>query len=178
LGTLVPIDNTGFRVTVAVGDGLDYESQFRNDGVSLLEAGYMSGGTFVALGSLTVQPWETPNGMWKDFSFSFATTPASMGQPLIIQITHTVNADLNQARGSYDHIRVGYDTDVDGIPDCIDFDSDDDGCPDVKEQFGDDADEDNDGQFGVFPAIVNDRGLVNLYCGYYFFWNANIRMEC
>ncbi len=171
---LVTIDNTGYQVTVAIGDGVDHDSAFRNDGVSLIEAGYMNGGVFTPLGSLTVQPWETPNGMWKDFSFSFATTPASIGERMIIRINHTINAALNQQRGSYDHIRINYDTDLDGLADCKDFDSDDDACPDVREQGYDD--DDDDGQLGNSPAPVDGDGRVTGTPGYTTPVDPNVRI--
>ncbi len=161
---LVTIDNAGYKVTIAVGDDVDYEDPYRNDGRSSIEAGYMNGGTFVPLGSVIVQPWMTPNGMWKDFSFSFATTPASMGQRMVIRIGHTMNLALNQLRGSYDHIRIDYDTDLDGISDCSDIDSDDDGCYDVREQGY--TDDDMDGQLGDAPVAVDGEGRVTSATGY------------
>ncbi len=170
---LVTLENTGYKVTIAVGDGVDYDSAFRNDGNSLIEAGYMSGGSFLSLGSLQIEPWMTPNGMWKDFSFSFATTAASMGQRLIIRITHNANFALNQQRGSYDHIRVDYDTDLDGICDCKDFDSDDDGCNDVKEAGYDD--DDDDGQLGT-SAGVDGNGRVTGFGGYTTPVDPNVRI--
>ncbi len=167
-GRYVIIDeNQGYMITVAIGDGLDYEDRYRNDGQTLIEAGYNNGSGFTPLPqSLTVEGYETPNGMWKDFSFSVSPTPASDGEELLVRITHTANPALNQVGANYDYIRIDFDTDLDGIPDCKDFDSDNDGCPDVKEQFGDEADEDNDGQFGASPVVVDSEGLVVANTGY------------
>ncbi|PCE62615.1 Ig-like domain-containing protein [Sediminicola luteus] len=152
------LEEGSYIVTIAIGDELDMVDSFRNDGTSLIEAGYNSGGGFVPLGTLTVEGHETPNGTWKDFSFSITATPASIGNDLFFRITHTQNTALNQQRGSYDHIRVNFDYDGDGIPDCLDSDSDNDGCPDTTEAGYNNPD--NDDYLGDGVPVVNANGLI------------------
>ena len=164
-----------YIITIAVGDGLDTEDRFRNDGTSLLEAGYNDGSGFTVLGSRTVLPHETPNGTWTDFDFNVpvpAGSPA-LGQLLLIRITHTINAPLNQESGNYDYIRINFDYDGDGLPDCIDADSDNDGCPDSIEAGY--SDDDRDGILGNGLPTVDGNGLVTSETGYTTPVNPNVR---
>lgn len=176
LTTRVPtIIEGGYIVTVAVGDGLDIQDRFRNDGISLLEAGYDDGSGFTVLGSRTVQPEETPNGTWTDISYNVpipAGSPA-IGQLLLLRITHTINVAANQESGNYDNIRINFDYDNDGIPDCNDWDSDDDGCPDSIEVGY--SDDDRDGILGVGLPTVATNGMVTSEVGYTTPVNPNVR---
>ncbi|WP_405381820.1 T9SS type B sorting domain-containing protein [Maribacter sp. LLG6340-A2] len=160
------IEEGGYEVTIAVGDGVDQVDSGRNDGTSTIQAGYFSGGTYTVINELIINPEETPNGQWKDFSFSVnpSTDPASIGEHLIIRIIHQANAALNQQQGNYDHIRINKDTDLDGLIDCLDFDSDDDGCPDATEAGY--TNDDNDGYVGNGVPVVDGNGLVTGTNGY------------
>ncbi|WP_282075702.1 T9SS type B sorting domain-containing protein [Maribacter aquivivus] len=176
LTTRVPtIIEGGYIVTVSVGDGLDIEDRFRNDGTSLIEAGYDDGSGFTVLGSRTVLPHETPNGTWTDISYNVpipAGSPA-IGQLLLLRITHTINAINNQESGNYDNIRINFDYDNDGIPDCNDPDSDNDGCSDATEAGFTNDDLDNFVGNGV--PVVDGDGLVTGTDGYTTPVSANVR---
>ncbi|WP_423998846.1 T9SS type B sorting domain-containing protein [Maribacter sp. IgM3_T14_3] len=165
----------GYIITVAIGDGLDIEDRFRNDGTSLLEAGYDDGSGFTVLGSRTVQPHETPNGTWTDISYNvpIPAGSAAIGQLLLLRITHTINVANNQEAGNYDNIRINFDYDGDGIPDCNDLDSDDDGCPDATEAGFTNDDLDDFVGNGI-PAI-DGNGLVTGTDGYTTPVSANVR---
>ncbi|MEL6305260.1 MAG: T9SS type B sorting domain-containing protein, partial [Bacteroidota bacterium] len=169
----IVIQEGTYQVTIAIGDEIDTTNPFRNDGQSFIEGGYDNGGGFVTLGSLTVEAHETPNGVWTDFTFPVTATPASFGEDLIFRITHTQNTALNQQRGSYDYIRVNFDYDGDGIPDCFDLDSDDDGCPDSVEAGYDDPE--RDGILGAGVPTVNGVGRVTSAAGYTTPVDPNVR---
>lgn len=164
--SFIPIEEGTYIITIAVGDGLDYENGYRNDGTSLIEAGYGPVAAYTSLGQITVNPEDTPNGTWTDFSFN-VTIPAgspAIGQELLMRITHTENTTANQLSGNYDHIRIQMDHDNDGIPDCLDDDSDDDGCPDATEAGY--TNDDNDGYVGNGVPVVDGNGLVTGTNGY------------
>ncbi|WP_299435353.1 T9SS type B sorting domain-containing protein [uncultured Maribacter sp.] len=155
----ITIQEGSYILTIAVGDALDYADPFRNDGQSLIEMGYDNGGGFTTLNSLTIESHETPNGLWTDFTFSALATPASIGEDLLVRITHTQNVALNQQSGNYDYIRINFDYDGDGIEDCNDSDSDNDGCSDTKEAGY--TDDDDDGYLGnTSPPTINTSGIV------------------
>ena len=123
-----------YIISFEVGDAIDFTNPFANDGQSVFEIGY-DNGTFQTLGTETVEAWQTPNGVWTDFSFNI-TVPAgspALGEGILVRITHTANTALNQQRGDYDQIRVLRDRDANGVPDCLQDDIDGDGCPDVTE---------------------------------------------
>lgn len=170
--SFIPIEEGTYIITIAVGDGLDYENGYRNDGTSLIEAGYGAVATYTSLSQITVNPEDTPNGTWTDFTFT-VTIPAgspAIGQELLLRITHTENVSANQLSGNYDHIRIQMDHDNDGIPDCQDSDSDDDGCPDATEAGFDNEDLNDYVGLGV-PTIGNGNvnaanGLVTGTNGY------------
>lgn len=175
-GSRLVLEEGVYMLTIAVGDGLDYEDRYRNDGTSIIEIGYDTDLTDGGLNynalpfSLTVVPEDTPNGTWTDFSVNYeipAGSPA-IGNHLSIRISHQPNNALNQQSGSYDHIRIQRNTDGitsgDFIPDCQDFDSDDDGCPDSVE--AENEDEDRDGIIGTGAAVVDGQGLVTSSLGY------------
>jgi len=126
-----------YILSIDVGDGIDYfTNNFRNDGTSTIELGYLDGGgIFNSVNSLTVNPEDTPNGVWTTFTFSTTLTAGdvALGEGIVIRITHTQNNALSQRRGDYDNVSLKRDKDNDGIADCIDPDSDGDGCPDVTE---------------------------------------------
>lgn len=154
-----------YILTVAVGDGVDYEDFGRNDGRSTIELGYDTGAGFVSLGSRVIEAHETPNGMWTDFStMPIPATAASIGENLLVRITHEENFLLNQQQGNYDYIRIDFDYDGDGIPDCYDYDSDNDGCDDVIEAGY--TDDDGDGQLGTGATVDLATGLVTGAGGY------------
>ncbi|MDO6472174.1 T9SS type B sorting domain-containing protein [Maribacter sp. 1_MG-2023] len=165
----ITLEEGTYILTLAVGDGLDYEDQFRNDGTSFIEIGYADGANnFNPLGyDLTISPDETPNGTWIDFSIGYeipAGSPA-VGNDIRIRITHTIDVGLNQQAGNYDHFRISRDTDGDLIPDCLDSDSDDDGCPDSIEAGY--SDDDRDGVLGVgVPTVDINNGRVTSEAGY------------
>lgn len=165
----ITLEEGTYILTLAVGDGLDYEDQFRNDGTSYIEIGYADAtNNFNPLGfDLTILPEETPNGSWTDFSIGYeipAGSPA-VGNDIRIRITHTIDVGLNQQAGNYDHFRISRDTDGDLIPDCLDSDSDDDGCPDSIEAGY--SDDDRDGVLGVgVPTVDNTNGRVTSEAGY------------
>ena len=165
----------GYIVTVAVGDGLDIQDRFRNDGISLLEAGYDDGSGFTVLGSRTVLPEETPNGTWTDISYNVPIPEGSpsIGELLLIRITHTMNVTANQQAGNYDNIRINFDYDNDGIPDCNDEDSDNDGCPDATEAGF--TNDDNDNFIGNGVPVIDGNGLVTGTDGYTTPVNTNVR---
>ncbi|MEH6679322.1 MAG: T9SS type B sorting domain-containing protein [Sediminicola sp.] len=168
------IEEGSYIITLAIGDGLDYEDSGRNDGTSTIEVGYDNGSGFVPLGDLIVEGHETPNGMWTDFSFSVTATPASIGELLLVRISHQENPGLNQQQGNYDYIRIDFDFDGDGLADCDDPDSDDDGCNDVIEAGY--IDDDGDGFLGnTVPPTVNGNGLVTSGAGYTTPVNAFVR---
>ncbi|WP_291964838.1 T9SS type B sorting domain-containing protein [Maribacter sp.] len=175
----ITLEEGSYILTLAVGDGLDYQNQFRNDGTSFIEIGYANAtNNFNPLGfDLTILPEETPNGTWTDFSISY-TIPAgspAIGNDIRIQITHTIDVNLNQQAGNYDHFRISRDTDGDLIPDCLDFDSDNDGCPDSIENGY--VDDDRDGVLGTGAATVDGNGLVTSEVGYTTFpLNAGVRI--
>ncbi|TVZ13854.1 T9SS type B sorting domain-containing protein [Maribacter sp. MAR_2009_72] len=160
------IEEGGYEITIAVGDGVDQVDSGRNDGISTIQAGYFSGGVFTVINQLIVGPEDTPNGQWRDFSFSVdpSTDPASIGEHLVIRIIHEANAALNQQQGNYDHIRISKDTDLDGLIDCLDDDSDNDGCPDATEAGY--TNDDNDGYVGNGVPVVDGNGLVTGTDGY------------
>ncbi|MDF4222874.1 T9SS type B sorting domain-containing protein [Maribacter sp. M208] len=165
----------GYIVTVSVGDGLDIEDRFRNDGTSLLEAGYDDGSGFTVLSSRTVTPDETPNGTWTDISYNVpipAGSPA-IGELLLLRITHTINVANNQEAGNYDNIRINFDYDNDGIPDCNDSDSDNDGCPDATEAGF--TNDDNDDFVGNGVPAIDGDGLVLGTDGYTTPVSPNVR---
>ncbi|APQ18514.1 Ig-like domain-containing protein [Maribacter hydrothermalis] len=160
------MEESSYIITIAVGDGLDYENGYRNDGVSLIEAGYGPVASFTSLSQIIVNPEDTPNGTWTDFTFNI-TVPAgspAIGQELLLRITHTGNVINNQLAGNYDHIRINRDTDGDGISDCLDPDSDGDGCPDATEAGY--TNDDNDNFVGNGIPIIDANGLVTGTNGY------------
>jgi len=164
----ITLEEGSYILTFAVGDGLDYENQFRNDGTSFIEIGYADAtNNFNPLGfDLTILPEETPNGTWTDFSVSY-TIPAgstAIGNDIRIQITHTIDVNLNQQAGNYDHFRISRDTDGDLIPDCLDLDSDNDGCPDSIEAGY--SDDDRDGVLGTGTPTIGGDGRVTSEIGY------------
>ena len=169
----IVIQEGSYVVTIAIGDEISTTDAFRNDGQSVIEAGFDDGSGFNSLGTLTVEPHETPNGVWTDFSFSFTASPASIGEDLFFRITHNQNPALNQQRGAYDYIRVNFDYDGDGIPDCFDLDSDDDGCPDSVEAGYDDPE--RDGILGAGVPTVNGVGRVTSATGYTTPVDPNVR---
>lgn len=177
-----------YMLTIAVGDALDHEDQYRNDGTSIISIGYDTDLSQVGLNYnalpfvLTINPEDTPNGTWKDFSINYeipAGSPA-IGQHLSIRIEHQSNVALNQQSGNYDHIRIQRNTDGlmgtgDFIPDCQDTDSDNDGCPDSIENGY--VDDDRDGILGTGAATVDGNGLVTSEVGYTTFpLNAGVRI--
>ncbi|WP_273566107.1 T9SS type B sorting domain-containing protein [Maribacter halichondriae] len=168
------IKEGGYIVTVALGDGIEDQRPYRNDGTSLIEVGYDNGGGFTQLASRTISPAETRNGMWTDFEVNVVIPPGdpSIGQNLLIQITHTA-APTDYLAGNYDNIRIDFDYDGDGIKDCNDFDSDDDGCVDAIEAGYDDGD--LDGQLGNSPAPIDANGLVTGSGGYTTPVSPNVR---
>lgn len=171
-----PIIQEGhYILTIAIGDGVDYIDQGRNDGTSTIELGYDNGGTFVTLGSpLVVEGYETKNGTWKDFStLPVLATPASLGNNLLVRITHAADGFPNQQQGNYDYIRIDFDFDGDGIPDCNDFDSDNDGCPDATEAGF--INDDNDNFVGNGIPTIDTDGLVTGTNGYTTPVNNNVR---
>ncbi|MGB5553597.1 MAG: T9SS type B sorting domain-containing protein, partial [Flavobacteriaceae bacterium] len=154
------IEEGNYILTVAVGDGLDYVSLYRNDGQTTLEIGYDNAGTFTALSNLTIEGHETPNGLWTDFKLS-ANIPVgspAIGNLLLVRISHTSNDGLNQGAGNYDNVRIDFDYDGDGSPDCLDLDSDEDGCNDVIEAGF--TDDDKEGFLGTGAPTVDANGLV------------------
>ncbi|MEL7271432.1 MAG: hypothetical protein AAGL34_17805, partial [Bacteroidota bacterium] len=169
-----------YILTIAIGDGVDLVDRFRNDGQSVIEMGYNVGGVFTPLprtdglgSSLVVEGHETPNGAWTDFSLSVEATPASIGELLLVRITHNADLTRNQGAGNYDYLRINFDYDGDGAPDCLDFDSDDDGCPDVTEaEF---ANDDNDNFLGTGVPAVDGDGRVTGFGGYTLPVNPNVR---
>ncbi|KPM30346.1 Hypothetical protein I595_3507 [Croceitalea dokdonensis DOKDO 023] len=164
-----------YIITIAIGDGLDYNDTFRNDGTTRLEAGYIQGGVFQVISTRLVDPHETPNGTWTDISFT-ATIPAgspAIGQNLLLRIRHIANFARNQGSGNYDFIRINMDYDNDEIPDCIDFDSDNDGCPDSIEAGYSDGD--RDGILGIGLPTVDGNGIVTSETGYTTPVNPNVR---
>ncbi|WP_298480645.1 T9SS type B sorting domain-containing protein [uncultured Maribacter sp.] len=171
----ITIQEGSYILTIAVGDALDYEDPFRNDGQSIIEMGYDNGSGFTVLNSLTIESYETPNGLWTDFTFSATATPLSIGEQLLTRITHNQNVALNQQSGNYDYIRINFDYDGDGIEDCNDTDSDNDGCNDVKEAGF--TDDDDDGYLGnTSPPTVNSNGIVTSRVdGYTTPVNLNVR---
>ena len=157
-----------YMLTIAVGDALDNEDRFRNDGTTTIEVGYDTNPAqilvnFNSLGAtMTIDPEDTPNGTWTDFSMNFEVPAGpAVGNTLSVRITHTPNLALNQEAGNYDHIRIQRNSDGlltgDFIPDCQDPDSDDDGCFDVTEAG---FDQDNDGVFDG-GVTVNGVGEIN-----------------
>ncbi len=168
------IKEGGYIVTVALGDGIEDQRPYRNDGISLIEVGYDNGGGFTTLAARTISPTETRNGMWTDFEVNVVIPPGdpSIGENLLIQITHTA-APTDYLAGNYDNIRIDFDYDGDGIKDCNDFDSDDDGCVDVIEAGFDDGD--LDGQLGNSPAPIDGNGLVTGSGGYTTPVSPNVR---
>lgn len=165
-----------YLLTIAVGDGVDATNRYRNDGISIIEVGYDTNASNFGVNynplayNLTINPEDTPNGTWKDFSFNFevpAGSPA-IGNTLSVRIEHQANNLLNQQAGNYDHIRIQRNTDGiltgDFIPDCMDLDSDEDGCPDsIEAGF---EDEDLDGVLGTGAPTVNGQGTVTSTAGY------------
>lgn len=149
-----------YILTIAIGDGVDYIDQGRNDGRSIVELGYNTGAGFIPLGTpLVVEGYETKNGIWTDFTMEPAqVTPASIGNNLLVRITHE-GGFANQQQGNYDYIRISFDYDGDGIADCYDSDSDDDGCPDATEATF--VNDDNDNFVGNGLPSVNADGLVD-----------------
>jgi gliding motility-associated-like protein len=176
-----------FMLTIAVGDALDYEDQYRNDGTSIISIGYDTDLSQVGLNYnalpfvLTINPEDTPNGTWSDFSINYeipAGSPA-IGNHLSIRIEHQSNIALNQQSGNYDHIRIQRNTDGiltgDFIPDCQDTDSDEDGCPDSIEAGY--SDDDRDGILGIGVPTINANGRVTSELGYTNFpLNAGVRI--
>ena len=170
-GSRLFLEEGVYMLTIAVGDALDFEDRFRNDGTTFIEIGYDTDPgefavNYVALPySLTIQGFETPNGTWKDFSFNFEFPAAAVGSELSIRITHTTNIPFNQEAGNYDNIRIQRNSDGlitgDLIPDCLDRDSDDDGCPDVREAGY--TDENGDGY--IDPYTFGNDTLVNQITG-------------
>lgn len=175
-GSGLVLEEGVFMLTIAVGDGLDMTNRYRNDGTSIIEVGYDTNPSDFAVTytplpfSITVNPEDTPNGTWRDFSFNFevpAGSPA-IGNTLSVRIEHIANNALNQQAGNYDHIRIQRNTDGiltgDLIPDCLDQDSDNDGCPDsIEAGF---VDGDRDGILGTGAPTVNAQGLVTSEPGY------------
>src|SRR5690606_23966014 len=129
-----------------------------------IEIGYHDGDptTFVALShpgaTRTIEPWETPNGMWTQFSLSalVAATDPALGQAIAIRITHQSNGPLLQWQGNYDDLKLFRDTDGDGDSNCMDLDSDNDTCPDVEE-----AGFTNSGADTLAGIGLNADGTVN-----------------
>ncbi|WP_286814201.1 MULTISPECIES: T9SS type B sorting domain-containing protein [unclassified Maribacter] len=187
-GSRLILEEGVYMLTIAVGDALDYVDRYRNDGTSIITIGYdtdlTDGGlNFFALPYvLIINPEDTPNGTWTDFSINYeipAGSPA-IGQHLSIRIEHQSNVALNQQSGNYDHIRIQRNTDGlmgtgDFIPDCQDTDSDNDGCPDSIENGY--IDDDRDGVIGTGVATTDGNGLVTSEVGYTTFpLNAGVRM--
>ncbi|WP_282118125.1 T9SS type B sorting domain-containing protein [Maribacter aquivivus] len=168
------IEEGHYILTIAIGDGVDYIDQGRNDGTSTIELGYDDGSGFTTLGTpLVVEGYETKNGMWTDFTMDpVEATPASLGQRLLVRISHEAGFP-NQQQGNYDYIRIDFDYDGDGIPDCNDPDSDNDGCTDATEAGFTNDDLDNFVGNGV-PAVDGD-GLVTGTDGYTTPVSANVR---
>jgi gliding motility-associated-like protein len=158
IGGTPVIEEGHYILTIAIGDAVDYVSQARNDGRSTIELGYNIGADFVVLGQMVVEGYETKNGMWTDFSMDpVEATAASIGNNLLVRITHE-GGFANQQQGNYDYLRISFDYDGDGIPDCNDFDSDNDGCPDATEAGF--SNNDNDNFIGEGTPIVNGNGFV------------------
>jgi gliding motility-associated-like protein len=176
-----PIIKTGhYILTIAVGDGIDYIDQGRNDGRSTIELGYNDGTGFITLGTpLVIESYETQNGMWTDFTMDPAeATPASIGQNLLVRISHEEFPGINQQQGNYDYIRINFDYDGDSIPDCNDWDSDNDGCPDATEAGFINDDDNTDVNFnyvGNGVPVIDVNGLVTGTDGYTTPVNANVR---
>lgn len=168
-GSTPLIEEGHYILTIAIGDGIDYIDQGRNDGRSIIELGYDTGAGFVPLGTpLVVEGYETKNGTWTDFTMNpVQATPASLGNNLLVRISHeSVSSDPlspplfpNQQQGNYDYIRISFDYDGDGIADCYDSDSDGDGCPDATEAAF--TNDDNDIFVGNGVPTVNVDGLVD-----------------
>ncbi|MEL6484665.1 MAG: hypothetical protein AAFP96_07445, partial [Bacteroidota bacterium] len=158
----------GYSLTVSVGDGIDRTNDpYRNDGTTLLELGYDNGGGFVPIGpGLTINGHETPNGIWKDFTYN-VNVPAgpAIGESILIRISHTENNALNQRAGNYDNIRLVRDTDGDGISNCLDLDSDNDGCNDVVEAGHTDSGSGTLAGSGIDPTDGTVTGATDGYLG-------------
>ncbi|WP_339728430.1 T9SS type B sorting domain-containing protein [Maribacter stanieri] len=187
-GSRFVLEEGVYMFTIAVGDALDYENRYRNDGTSIITIGYdtdlTDGGlAFNALPFvLTINPEDTPNGTWTDFSINYEIPEGSpaINQHLSIRIEHQNNTELNQQSGNYDHIRIQRNTDGltgagDFIPDCQDIDSDNDGCPDSIENGY--IDDDKDGVLGSVSPTVDGNGLVTSEVGYTTFpLNSGVRI--
>ncbi len=174
-----PIEMGSYILTVALGDGIDYEKLYRNDGQTTLELGYNDGGTFTPLSSRVIAGHETPNGLWTDFQLSVTIPDGSpaIGNLLLVRISHVGDFDNNQGVGNYDNIRIAFDFDGDGAPDCLDLDSDNDGCSDATEGGEGYSDDDNDGFLGVGVPTVDANGLVVGAGGYVLAENIAVRSD-
>ncbi|MEL6305841.1 MAG: hypothetical protein AAFQ20_13775 [Bacteroidota bacterium] len=152
----------GYILTVAIGDGIS-GAVFRNDNQSVIEIGYGNdAASFTPIAQRTVDgTTETAPGTWTDFEvvIDLAAGNPAIGEGILIRISHTGGPGLQA--GNYDNVRLQYDSDSDGIPNCLEIDSDADGINDVLEAGHTDADNN-----GELDGPINADGTVNGIDGY------------
>lgn len=146
-----------------IGDPLPFAPAFSNDEQTIVSLGYTTDGVDfnnIPGGSLTVESYQTPNGVWSRFRITTTITNTSpaYGNGIAVQIEN-IDPDTN-SQTTFDNFSIVIDTDGDGLSDCEDLDADADGCNDVVEAGHTDAGS------GVLGTTVDAAGRVTGAGGY------------
>ena len=185
------IDNTNSAATDADGAFflMDGATVVSNDKADFWDGSHILGINITETGSATIPhngPWGTWSGTWTGSTFdgtAVASRELGTVAPMIgLAIARngywirragntqlSANTGLGYIYGMSEVLRVSgavhvLDTDLDGVPNCLDLDSDGDGCPDSLEAGFTDSDADQ--ILGTSPVTVDQNGLVTGQGGY------------